>query len=330
VTIRRKVDSEEIRAFLRSLGAQPWLGQAQRWWPELLFRFDNIEAVARILGSNKLLSRKAAIDTGVMLADCASPEVISGTSERWKQYARLHFRPRTPTQHSNEGFRPIGQWTLHAHCPAPVVMLFDAAEVMTREETLFSNGNLATNADTGHDAVFLKSIPFDKVYHDSWFDRSDKAAIIFHRHAEVIIPNELDLTPLRFIGCRTQAEYETLLHLLDPRARKQWSPKIGLGMKANLHFRRWTFVEQVQLTTKEIVFSFNPSSVTPSAFHCQVTIREDEGGQEYQWEAQTYQANSSLKLDLSRLKHPESYAVSLRLDGQLAYGNQYVEENLPF
>jgi hypothetical protein len=209
-------------------------------------------------------------------------------------------------------------------------MLFDAVEIMTRADTLFSNGNLAANALTGDDAEFVKSIPFEKVYHDSWFDPSERGPIIFHRHAEVIMSDELDLSPLRFVGCRTQAEYETLLHILEPKARRRWSPSIGLGMKANLHYRRWTCVEQVELTTKEILFRFNPSSLTPGPFQCRVVILEDDTGREYRWEEGSFQANSTLKVNLGRLSHPQSYAVRLELDGQLAYSNHYVEDNLPF
>ncbi len=330
MTIARKADSEEIKAHVKNLKAQAWLGQARRWWPDFLFRFDNIDAVARILESGKLLWRRRAIDAGVMTTNCASPEVIASTSDRWKQYARLHFRPRTPTQYSNEGFRPTAQYAHDAHCPVPVLMLFDAVEIMTRADALFSNGNLAANALTGGDAEFVKSIPFEKVYHDSWFDPSERGPIIFHRHAEVIVPDELDLSPLRFIGCRTQAEYETLLHILEPKARKQWSPRIGPGMKANLHFRRWTFVEQAELTTKSILFRFNPSSQTPGPFRCRVTIDEDETGQQYLWEESSFHARSTLELNLGRLRHPQSYTVRLELDGQLAYSNHYAEENLPF
>jgi hypothetical protein len=330
VNIKRKPDSKRIQEHVKKLKERAWLGEARAWWPDYLFRFDDIRAAAQILNDGRILSRAAAVASGVMTTDCASPEVIASTEDRWKQFARLYFRPRTPTQYDSEGFRPSTCYILGAHCPAPVVMLFDAVDVLTRIDTKFSNGNLAAKAATGDDAAFLASIPFEAVYHDSRFDPSEKATIIFHRHAEVIVPDELELSPMRFVGCRTQAEYETLLHLLKPKAREQWSAKIGLGTKANLHYRRWTFVEQVELSREKIRFHFNPSSRTPGPFSARVSIRELETDDEYIWEDNSYSASSTLEINLQNLKHPESYEVRLELDGRLAYSNSYEEEDIPF
>ncbi len=231
MTINRKPDEQVILQHLESLEQQPWLGKARQWWPKYVFRVDNVVAVSKILKSGRLLSRALASREGLIGEDSASPTVIAATADRWKEYARLYFRPRTPTQHESEGFRPTTAFRLGgAHCPAPVVMLFDARDILTRAETVFSDGNLAANPSTGNTASFLKSIPFEKVYHDRWLDDSNKRSIIYHRNAEVIFPNELDLLGLQYIGCRTQAEYETLLYLLPPPARKQWSSIIGLGL----------------------------------------------------------------------------------------------------
>lgn len=266
----------------------------------------------------------------MMGPDCASPEIIARTADKWKHYVRLYFRPRTPTQYDSEGFRPRDRYVLGAHCPVPVVMLFDASEILTRADTEFSDGNLAANAATGRDARFLESIPFEHVYHDRRFEPPEKATIIFHRHAEVIVPNELDLSSLRFVGCRTQAEYETLLHLLRPDAKEKWAAKVGLGAKGNLHIRQWTFVEEVALTRERIRFQFNPSSKTPGPFRACVKIREDYTGNEYSWSSDPYFAKSTLGINLQTLRHPEGYTVRLDLDGQLAYTNHYEEGDIPF
>ena len=330
MNITRKPDSKKIQAHLKGLKEKPWLGKARAWWPDYLFRFDNIDAAARILNCGRLLSRAAAVASGFMTADCASPQVIASTPPRWKQFVRLYFRPRTPTQYDSEGFRPRGSYTLGAHCPAPVVMLFDAPDILTRADTKFSEGNLAADAATGDDAAFLMRIPFEKVYHDVWFDPSERGPIIFHRHAEIIVPDELELSPLRFVGCRTQAEYETLLHLLEPEARKKWSAKIGLGTKANLHYRHWTFVEQVELSRQGVRFHFNPSSKTPGPFHARVELCETASGDEYSWESGSCSASSTLTINTRSLRHPEGYKVRLELEGRVAYSNSYEEGDIPF
>ena len=115
--------------------------------------------------------------------------MLDHTDEKWKNCVRLYFRPRTPTQYQVEGFRPQGQLgSLQAHMPVPVFFLFEAKDILTRAGTRFSAGNLAASRVVGEDAVYFESIPFQKVYHDSWMAEGEKGNIKFHRHAEVIVP----------------------------------------------------------------------------------------------------------------------------------------------
>jgi hypothetical protein len=82
---------------MEGLKRETWLGSARAWWPECLFRTDHVEGAAAILNSGKLLSRSRAADLRVMAHDSASPDVISNTSDAWKRFVRLYFRPRSPT-----------------------------------------------------------------------------------------------------------------------------------------------------------------------------------------------------------------------------------------
>lgn len=330
MSINRKKDAAKIKNFVGGLKQQSWLNHAQKWWPDYLYRVDNITAAAKILNMGRLLSRDAAQSCGLMDKDCASPDVIRITNPKWRKYVRLYFRPCTPTQYDSEGFRPPAEYVLGAHCPIPIVMLFDSYDILTRETTVFSNGSLAKNAETGSDSTFLRKIPFKKVYHNSSFEPHFRDEIVFHRHAEVVIPDELDMSALKFIGCRTHAEYETLYSLLQPEARNQWSDKIGLGAKLNLHYRRWTFVEEVELSSKRIQFRFNPSSITPGPFKTRVEIRSEETSKNYFWEESSFLANSTLTFDISRIKHMHTYLVRLLLNDDLAYVNQYFEIDTPF
>lgn len=330
MSVIQKKNSEKIIKFIKNLKIKFKLGTAQDWWPDYIYRVDNITAAAKILNMGKLLSRNAALSRNLIDKDCASSDVIGITDPKWLTYVRLYFRPRTPTQYANEGFRPPDKLEYGAHCPIPIVMLFDSCDLLTRETTLFSDGNLAKNACVGDDYDFLKKIPFEKVYHNKWFDQDIRDDIIFRRHAEVVIPNELDLSALRFIGCRTQAEYETLIHLLNHNARKQWADKIGLGSKMHLHNKRWTFVESVELNHKTIEFQFNPSSETPGPFNARVDIEVLRTNDVYYWESSSYKADSNLTLDISNREYTDHYIVQLVLNNDLAYKNRFLEIDTPF
>lgn len=328
-----KADAAAILEHIETLKKQAWLEADQQWWPDYLFHFTDLMNAVSILERGELLSRLELEKTGAMASDNASPDVISQTDPKWKEYVRLYFRPRTPTQYRNEGFRPVKQRELGgAHCPAPIIFMFDAKKILVQSRTRFSDGNLAAaNALVGESAKFFASLPFKKVYHDAslWnFSEPEKRNIIFHRHAEVIFPKRLDLAALKWIWCRSQAEFETLLSSLSEEARRNWEKKIGVSGKPRFFFARWCFVERAELTADAIVLKFNPSTETRGPFHARLEIVESKSGITYTWEEGNFEIEDS-QFDLRELKYPERYQVSLWLDGQIAYRNQYLGEESP-
>jgi len=90
---------------------------------------------------------------------------------------------------------------------------------------------------------FYLSLPFDKIYHDSGLSRfsESKKSIIFHRHAEVIVPEALDLSSLSYIICRSRAEFETLINLLSMLHKQEHlklREKIFIDNRALFFFRQ--------------------------------------------------------------------------------------------
>ena len=332
--LNEKQDAKEIRAHINALKKAEWLGSARNWWPNYLFHFTDIGNAVNILTQGELLSRAEAKVSGQLVTNGASPEVIDQTEDRWKDYVRLYFRPRTPTQFRNEGFRPVGQrGELGAHCPVPIFFFFDSVSVLCRQDTLFSEGNLAAEgAQAFGDAKNFKHIPFEEVYHDTSFDAQGPEArtIVFHRNAEAIVPKRLDLSSLQFIFCRSQAEYDTLLYLLPPNTLTRWVKRIGVDMRMNLFFKRWTFVQDAELSTTEVSIRFNKDTQTPGPFHARVIIHATLTNDKYEWKEDDYQANGVLRIGLSKLHTPQGYSVSFFLDNQLAFTGRYREDVLPF
>ncbi|MBI4285136.1 MAG: DUF4433 domain-containing protein, partial [Chloroflexi bacterium] len=266
MNLKEKPDAKQIRDHISALKTAHWLGPARSRWPDFLFHFTDIRNAVSILQKGELLSREEAKRLNAMVTDSACQEIIANTDERLRDYVRLYFRPRTPTQFRNEGFRPVNQRWKGAHCPVPIYFLFDSRSVLCRQDTLFSEGNLAAGTELFGDASHFRAIPFEKVYHDSSVYEQEETSIIFHRHAEVAVPRRLDLSSLRYIWCRSEAEYTTLLYLLNTNLKRQWVKQIGAGAKGNLFFGRWTYVEEAQLSKKEIVLSFNRNTMTPGPF----------------------------------------------------------------
>jgi hypothetical protein len=323
----RKPDAARIEARLDGLRQADWIGPARQWWPKYVFRFDDIQNAVRILKCGKLLCRAKRGEA----LETASQEVLDHTEETWKNHVRLYFRPRTPTQYQVEGFRPLGQLgSLQAYMPMPVFFLFDAKDILTRGTTKFSDGNLAAHPTVGENADFFEAIPFKKVYHDSWMSESEKPNIKFHRHAEVVVPDELDLDALQFIWLRTEAEHKTLLHLLPPAVVKKYGPKCRSGKKPNLHFYKWNFVENAYLQQNKISLTFNASTLTPGPFVAHLKVRNRKNGKGYKWDNSQFQANSTLTVSIPQIKEAAAYDMQFTLDGAVAYADQFIPTTVSF
>lgn len=324
---------ERILQHIEYLTSQSWLANSQKFWPHHLFHFTDIKNTKSILTEGALISRQRLIEMRKLDTDIASPEIIKTTPEKWKNYVRLYFRPRTPTQYRNEGIRPKDKLEYGgAHCPIPIVFIFDAKKILTLQSTSFSDGNLrAKNAAVDNTVDFYLSLPFDKIYHDTGLSRlseRDKKTIIFHRHAEVIVPEVLDLSSLKYIICRSQAEFETLIRLLPEQKRLDWINSIYIDTRSLFFFYEWVFIRKVSLSSSSINLHFNPSSQESysSPFNARLEIIEVKTNKKYIWEQKDFRARETLEFDLTNLECPDHYEVSFFLDDNLAYGNTYIEQ----
>jgi hypothetical protein len=317
---------DEIRQHIERWSAQ--LGD-RHWWPRFVYHFTDVRNAASIITTGYLYSRLEAERLGLMQVDNASPQIIAQTRTEHKQYARLYFRPRTPTQYRNEGIRPTGQRELGgAHCPIPVYFCFGALEVLGQDDTEFSDGNMGSDrAQHRCDREFFLSIPFSLVFHHGPIPPSEVQEVKFRRHAEVLVPHGLALTPdLKFVVCRSVAERQTLLHLLPPELRATWAPTIRLGHQG-LFERKWTYVEDVLAVGDSVVFTFNPSTQTAGPFQVSFIYTERGGHVSREWHGQRPTVNSRLRF---RVPGASQGTAQLRLDEALAFAGPLIFKELPF
>ena len=143
IQTRPKAELSKLRDHIDRLRSACWIDSAREWWPRYLFHCTDILNVVNVVKSGELLSRAQAKQSGNLRVDIAAPDIIDRTDAEWQDYVRLYFRPRTPTQYRNEGFRPVSRLELGAHCPVPVYLLFDAYQVLSRQDSRFTEGNLA-------------------------------------------------------------------------------------------------------------------------------------------------------------------------------------------
>ena len=328
-----KPDAALFRQHLENLKKETWLGEERSWWPRFLFHFADINNVVSILKNGELLSRLAAKKQNDFV-DSASPEIIARTGTRRKDNVRFYLRPRTPMLYSIEGFRPLGRWQYNAHCPMPIYLLYDFESIICRDDSSFSYGSLAHgSAEVYKTAEAFMTMPFKFIYHEGSFHQDERDKIIFHRHAEVIVPKSVGLEDLNYIWCRSQAEYETLHYLLPDEVWSRWRDKIFTRTDFNLFNRRWIYVDKVTLTDKQITFNFNPALEIrdQSPFRAELEIYETFTGKRYVWtDGQYVIPRTNLVFSLANMTRPNDYTVTLLLDGNIAYKNRYQALDIPF
>lgn len=275
--MRLKSDADEIREFLADLGQELRLDASRRIWPRYGYRFDHVTAAASILKNGRLYSREKCLELGLLKHDAANPGIISQTTHAHR-FVRLYFGPRTPTQYQNEGIRPKAALRSEgAHCPVPVFLLFDLPELLSMRGVSFTNGNLARGeCQLGHTAVFLSDLPFDQIYHrGSIADPAQARQITFHRNAEILVEDELDLRLLRHVVCRTGPERDTLLTLLDDEA-ESWKPIIRLEKSNENYFeRKGAFVTDVRFDGRALAIRWKPVG---GDFEVEVVVRDFSTG----------------------------------------------------
>ncbi len=329
-------DSQKILTFLDELKRQPWIGN-RKWWPDYLFHFTDIKNAVSVLNSGFLFSRAEAERQKILKENSASQQIISQTSAELTDHVRLYFRPHTPTTYHMEGFKPLNQLFQDAHCPVPVYFLFDMREVITLNNTRFSNGNLAAyNSNIFTSADDFTQLSFEDIYHNTPFREElpeERAYITTARQAEVIYPKKISLDYLKYIGCRSQAEYDTLRNLLPPAVWKQWQSKIAISKGQRLFNKEWLYIEDVTLTKKNINIKFNLPKKCEyfGPFKIGFDIKDLRTNNPYPFTKKYSDIVSkfrdkSLDLNLSGIDM-SAYDVKVSIDGKLAYSGKYTEHH---
>ena len=301
-----KRNASAFRREITKLRSEDWLG-SRYWWTYFLFYFTDIHSVVTMLENEEILS----------------PHSAGGNfNTRWDKFVRLYFRPRTPGLYRSEGFRPVGKIG-EDYCSIPVYLLFDFEAVLCHPDSRFSDGDPNRTKKTYKTPAYFRDLPFDLIYHDSWFMPDERDEIMRSREAQVIIPERMGLESLQFIWVRSSAEYETLRSLLSGDVWRKWRDKITARTDFQLFNQKWVYVHDVALDETEIRFRFNPCERGDDCepFHLQVFItQEDAIVHEWQNEAFAFDGKD---LVLTLPETMRDYQVQLLIDGELAYSGEH-------
>jgi hypothetical protein len=298
----------------------------QHWWTKSLFHFSDISNAISILELGKIYSRNKVNNLNIMKNDNANDEVISLTDQEYKNYTRLYFGPSTPTQKNNEGIKPKDKILNNAHCPIPVMFIFDFKKVFMIDDIRFTDGNLSTNPNIYGDISDLDKLNFRLIYHRSWFYPEDRDKIINARHSEVLVKDELALeNNLRLIAVRSEAEKETLVYQLSFELKEKYQNKVYVQPQTGIFINDWLYIDKVSLIENQIHIQWHRCS---NIAKCQnkytlkiVATSKDNAIVKRLKKEQWYPTEGTQKINLSKELQNIPFVLEIYLDDIKVYNN---------
>lgn len=201
------------------------------WWPKYAFHYTDIQNAISILQSGWLYGREQAESLHLMSNENASRQVINITNDYVKSNVRFYFRPLTPTQYHNEGYKHKQlryQGDESANVPVPVFFLFDLDTLLQLPETKFSEMSQAGSGCRilqGVDA--FADLNFEMIYGKG--QMLNPQLEVKYRQAEVLHLGPLNIDVcLKKIICRNDIKRDSLLNLLrsHPSAYDKYVDKV--------------------------------------------------------------------------------------------------------
>lgn len=196
------------------------------WWPRYAFHYTDVTNAIGILKEGAIYSRFDATKKQLMDNDNASRQVIDMTYSGVTSSVRFYFRPLTPTQFHNEGYKhPALRYCgdSNANVPVPVFFLLDLETVLRMEGTQFSEQSLAGGGGLlcqGEEA--FSKLNFSQIYKIGYME--NREAEKKYRHAEIVFPGAFPIDgSLKGIVCRNDIERATLLNLLRKESLKEFA-----------------------------------------------------------------------------------------------------------
>ncbi len=314
------------------------LPQGCEWWSKYIYHFSHITNIASILNNDLLKCRNKVKEiSDKNLNDNASREVIGGTEEEYKNYVRFYFRPLTPTQYHNEGIRAKHEITdLDAHCPVPVFLLFDTA-MLDEPNVFFSYESLASHYPVPlyQGVEKLAEAPFHYIYHNESTYNLDGTQIRKHRQAEIVIKDQCDLQYLKKIVCRTKAEADTLMSLLDFYAFVEYGDMIcyidqgtfDTKDPKNIFHGNYLKILELQQSKSNVKVIFNKVDYSPRNIYIRWSDRKGNFICNFvrgNYVLANNKTGNELRVSMEDfLMRHDFVKVELKLDGHLIYCNEF-------
>lgn len=236
------------------------LPDERKWWAKFAFHYTDITNALSIILSETLYSRLSAKKERLMKNDNASYQVIDMTNSNVQSFVRFYFRPLTPTQYYNEGYKhPSLRYDMdsNANVPVPIFFAFNLEKLLKDPDIRFSKGSQAGYRESTYSGVeSFALLPFDKIYSNGIVDEETLKC----RHAELLYPNKYPIyQSLEAILCRNEFEQSMLLSLLRKNNEKlfyKYKPLIKV-CKENMFEKNGLYLHSIRLDDNKLSITFS-------------------------------------------------------------------------
>lgn len=234
------------------------------WWTRYAFHYTDVTNAVGILKEGTIYSRLDATRMNLMNNDNASRQVIDMTNSGAVSSVRFYFRPLTPTQYHNEGYKhPDVRYCgdANANVPVPVFFLFDLNKLLCMEETSFSGQSLAGGGgNLGQGEEAFSKLDFSQIYKKGYMENPE--AEKKYRQAEISVPESFSIEGLLWhIVCRNEVERLTLLNLLRKEDPKIYSKYKDMILVMNSCFEcNGLYVEQCNYFEDKVAIVFSKTA----------------------------------------------------------------------
>ncbi|MCD4757616.1 MAG: DUF4433 domain-containing protein [Arcobacteraceae bacterium] len=321
-------EKEEYLVSFKSQQKKRFKNGFQNWWIDFIFHYNDLHNIVSILNSGKLYSRNKVTDLAILKKDIANDDVISHTDINVHNYVRFYFGAKTPTLYNNEGLIPTNEIKDNAHCPVPIFLLFDFINILSMDNSYFSNGNMgAKNPEVYSDVIDLNKLEWNYIYHrESLYGYENYRHINYCRNAEVLIENELNIyDSLKWICVRSIADKETILNLVNPDAKERIKNKIKVFTSDGLFHNKRLFLNEVVLHENRIDVNF--INTNNKIFTVEVYMKSLSNGKEINIKKDNYKVSSNFYLDIKELDKSQGIYFILSIDNYKVYDNILFDTN---
>lgn len=233
------------------------------WWPAFIYHFTDIQNAVSILKDGRILCRADAEGQHKMCNENASKAVIDMTDPDVTAYARFYFRPKTPTQYHNEGYKhPNARRFIEgANIPVPIFFLFDTIEMLNTDGVVFSTESQAGHGTDWHAGPDnFGKLAFSEIYNDGPMQNIEHEKKV--RQAEIAYHGSFEIkNRLKFILCRSEPERITLLSLLESESIDLLRKYQGI-IKTNttkMFYKNGQYVKDVLMDNDNLIYRLNDS-----------------------------------------------------------------------